>query len=47
MLSSAAEAACLILSIDETIKNVQSEQAKMGAAGNPNGGNRGRRNRVG
>lgn len=46
MLSSAAEAACLILSIDETIKNVQSEQAKMGQAGNP-AGNRGRRNRVG
>lgn len=48
MLAAASEAACLILSIDETIKNVQSDVAKMGQApGNPNPAARGRRNRVG
>ena len=45
MLTSASEAACLILSIDETIKNPQSDVAK-GAAGNP-GGQQKLRNRRG
>lgn len=48
MISSASEAACLILSIDETVTNPSSEQAKMGPAGQgpPQGGGR-RRNRKG
>lgn len=31
MISSATEAACLILSVDETVKNPQSEQAQQEA----------------
>ena len=38
-LSSAVEAACLILSIDETVRNPQSEQPQ--AQGMPGGGGRG------
>mmetsp|Transcript_50562 Transcript_50562/g.120353 ORF Transcript_50562/g.120353 Transcript_50562/m.120353 type:complete len:562 (-) Transcript_50562:93-1778(-) len=38
-LSAATEAACLVLSVDETIKNPQSEQPKAGRGG---GGGRGR-----
>jgi T-complex protein 1 subunit eta len=44
MLSSATEAACLILSVDETVRNPQSEQP--GAGGMPpRGGMRGGRGR--
>ncbi|KAJ3102400.1 T-complex protein 1 subunit eta [Phlyctochytrium planicorne] len=44
MISSATEAACLILSVDETVKNVQSEQPGAGPAGAPmRGRGRGRR----
>lgn len=40
MISAATEAACLILSVDETIKNSQSQKPEMG---NPRGrGGRGR-----
>ncbi|KAJ3196292.1 T-complex protein 1 subunit eta [Irineochytrium annulatum] len=35
MLSSASEAACLILSVDETVKNVQSEAPGQGMGGAP------------
>ncbi|KAL7751723.1 T-complex protein 1 subunit eta [Sorochytrium milnesiophthora] len=42
MLSAASEAACLILSVDETVKNPQSEQQQMGPM---RGGGRGGRGR--
>ena len=42
MISSATEAACLILSVDETVKNAQSEQPQMGM---PRGRGRGGRGR--
>ena len=38
-ISAATEAACLILSVDETVKNPQSEKPE---AGMPRGGGRGR-----
>ena len=40
-IAAAAEAACLILSIDETVKNPQSEQAQMQKRGQMGGGGRG------
>jgi len=40
-LSAATEACCLILSIDETIKNPQSEQPKGGGKGKGKGGGKG------
>ena len=41
-IASAAEAACLILSVDETVRNPQSEQAQMQGRGQMGGGGRGR-----
>ncbi|KAJ3339269.1 T-complex protein 1 subunit eta [Entophlyctis luteolus] len=41
-ISSATEAACLILSVDETVKNVQSEQPGQGMGGAPMRGRGGR-----
>jgi len=40
-IASAAEAACLILSVDETVRNPQSEQAQMEKRGQLPGGGRG------
>ena len=41
-ISSAAEAACVVLSADETVKNPKSSQAEMGLPGGRGGGGRGR-----
>ena len=43
MISAATEAACLILSVDETVKNAQSEKPQMGQMPRGRGRGRGRR----
>ena len=37
-ITSAAEAACLVLSVDETVRNPRSEAPDMGGGGMPMGG---------
>ena len=46
-ITAATEAACLVLSVDETIRNPKSEAASMDGGGMPGGGRGGGRGRGG